>query len=583
MNLAQFLCHFQSAMASIDAGQYSLSSDEKPVEFECSPCKDDGLLRESRYYCPECSEYFCSSCEASSHRRLKATKSHKLLPASEATKTATQTHAKLAMMICACNRDTLVEFICDEHRCLICSECKNINHRKCKMNEVEEKSKSFNTEVVNVLLQQAKSLEDKANELCAEHTEHLAAFEASQSECREEINRIRDQMVQFIEKLAKKALAELDDVSLNNPKELTTNLLACKSVIEKLKQDQALLQEILSSDDLQHMLVADFVLKGTLENYECLLGEVEKEMQTLSIGFKADTTITDIQNNVKKLGDVILNSRLSKDSSFPDNLLLLKPVKEDPFDVTPRDAGRMTGSAFLPNKNLAICDFDAQKLKLLDQAFKEKAELKLPASPWGVASCSATELIVTLTLSEKLQFIALTPTLSLGSNISVGKKCFDVETVGKDIYVLCTNDPGEGEVRVLDYDGNIKKRLGMNDDGTFLFSQPLHMSISHDQKRVFVSDYPTHAVFCLSLEGNILHKFHNDNVQNVRGVLIDKRGNLLICNSNNNLHKVEVNGSNFAKFLTEAVINNPYCLNYRQNDHTLVVTCSQKLIVFNLK
>ena len=495
-------------MASVDAGQYSLSSDEK-VEFECSPCKDDGMVREAKYFCPECSEYFCSSCESSLHGRLKATKSHKLLSASDGHKTVTQKTAKLPIMTCGCNRDTSVEFICDEHKCLVCSECKVISHRKCKTDAIVEKSKSFNQEVVKSLLQQAKSLEDKANHLCAEHSKNLETFEASKSKCRVEIIQIRDQLVRLVENLAKEALDKLDAISVDNPETPSTDLSACKSVTEKLKREQQLLQDVLASGETQQLFIADFLLSEAFENYNCLLEEIKKEMNITSLVFLVDTKILDIQSNFKRLGDIFVNIPSSGSKHFPLSLLPMKPFKMDKFDVTPPGAKRMTGSTFMPNGELIVCDFDAEMLRIFDHDFKEKHILTVSARPFDAAVVSEKEIIVTLPLSKQLQVVSVAPTLKLGSKINVRKKCFDVDMVGSNIYVVCTNDPGEGEVRVIDWDGNVKKRLGMYEDGTCLFSHPLHMSVNHDQNKVYVSDWSTHTVFCLSMEGNVLYKLYN--------------------------------------------------------------------------
>ena len=191
-NLALFVHPFQSIMASIDAGQFSLSSDEKPIDFECHPCKDDGLVREAKFYCPECSEYFCSSCEAF-HGRLKTTKSNAVVSAKDATKTIPRETEKLTIMACACNRDTLLDFICDEHEYLICSECKIINHRKCKTGAIKEKSKLLNQGVEILLLKQANSL--KVDEICPEHSKSQETFETSKEKCKEDISEIRDQLV----------------------------------------------------------------------------------------------------------------------------------------------------------------------------------------------------------------------------------------------------------------------------------------------------------------------------------------------------------------------------------------------------
>ena len=298
-------------MASVDAGQYSLSSDEKLSEFECNPCKDDGVVRDATYYCPECSDYFCSSCESSLYRRLKATKSHKILPANEATKTVDQKPAELSIIACSCKRETLVEFVCDEHKCLVCRECKVIDHRKCKTDSIKEKSKSSNHEVLKPLIHQAKSLEELAKQICAKHSQQHEIFEASKVKCREEVIRIRDQLVTFIEKIANVALHELDGTIKDSSEPSISILSACKTVLEKLKEDQKLLQDVQESEDGRQIFIAHFRLGETFRKYTALLEDVNKELTSKeeSISFRPNTGLVAIPSNVKSIGDIIIKHR----------------------------------------------------------------------------------------------------------------------------------------------------------------------------------------------------------------------------------------------------------------------------------
>ena len=576
-------------MASVDAGQYSLSSDEK-VEFECNPCKDDGLVRQAEYFCPECSEYFCSSCESSSHRRLKATKSHKLLPASEATKTVAQKTAKLPIMACNCNRERSVEFVCDEHKCIVCSECKVINHRKCKTTTVAEKSKSVTQNTISASVKKINSLGDKAKQLCDEHNETLEASIVNKLQCKNDICQVRDQLMYFVESLAQKALDEVEAVPLVQSDKLMNSTSACNSVIEKLNTDRKLLQDAEATGESQHIFVANFIVASGFENYKCLLEEIEGEMNITSLSFEPNKIIAEMQNQVSKLGKIVVKTQqrisLPKKENFGFSLSSLTLVEKEKRDITPAGIKRITGSVFMPNGDLALCDLETRKIIILDHEFKEKSTLKLPGKPWGIAVFSENEIVVSLPVLQILQIVEVEPNLKLKSSIHVGKKCFDVKTANESIFVACTTDPGEGEIKVFDRKGNVRKRFGLSQDGTFILNRPLHIDIRNGSDKLFVSEFDKGHIVCMATNGKQLCEFSNPEIKYPRGILVDNDGNFLFCSACNDIPAVYLvkNGeTNCNRFLTKSDgIKEPYALSYRDSDRTLVVTNRSRMLVFKL-
>ena len=567
-------------MASVDAGQYSLSSDEK-VEFECSPCKDDGIVQEATYFCPECLEYFCSSCESSLHGRLKATKSHKLISANDSTKSGPQ-KITLPIMKCGCNRDRSVEFVCDDHKYLVCSECKIIDHRKCKLVKIAEKSKSFYQSTIDLTLTQTTKLENKAKRLHNEQNETLKLFEASKVLCKKEVCRVRDQLTSLVEVLAAKVLDEIQDVPFEQSEELQSSSSTCTSVIEKLKFNQKLLQDAKGTMDIKQMFVADFFVRKHSKNYESLLEEIESEIKTTSLTFKPDTFLTDIHNKVKKLGEIIVVSqhtgRPSGKATFPGSLHSATVDKSEKFDITPDGAVRLTGSTCMPNGDLLVCDNNAQTLYVIDPEFKVKEAFKLPGKPWDVAVINDEEVILSYPSLKELQIVYIKSPLRLGSCIELSKKCFDVKVIKEIIYVACNNDPGEGEIIILDKKGRVKKRVGLNDDGSYFFNRPLHMAVNCAEDRIYVSDGSSQTVFCMSVEGQILSKFSYPQLKNPRGIMLDKENNFLVCGVGG-IYLVTADGSTCTKFL-RSIGNRPYCLSYKDTERKLVVIHEDKLLVF---
>ena len=572
-------------MASVDAGQYSLSSNEK-FEFECSPCKDDGLVREAKYFCPECSEYFCLSCESSLHGRLKATKSHKLLPASDSIKSVPQKTAKLPIMTCICNRDQAVEFVCDKHKCLFCSKCKILNHRKCKIVTIAEKSKSVTQHTINASLEEATSLGENAKHIQDEQNESRETFEAKKLERKKEICEVRNQLTGFVESLAQKALDEVEAVPLVQSEEIKSNLSVCSSIIEKLKIDLKTLQDVQAIGEPKQMFVADFLVTNSFKNYNQLLGEVKAETKSTSLSFKLNPALYDIQSKVKKLGDIIVEDQyIGKEirhQGFPLSLSALTAVKGEVFDITPATTRRMTGSTFLTNGDLVVCDFSSQNIIILDNGdFKEKARLSVPGHPWGVDILNKNEIIVSLHNEQKLQIMDVEPTLKLKTNIHIGKLCFDVKTANKNIFVVCA---GKSEIRMYDEAGTLKKILGHS------FNYPLNMAISHNKEYLFVTDLSNRNVVCMTLDGQLLSKSSSPELKSPRGILLDMGDNFLLCNDDCSgkfetcIYKVTTNGTKCTKFLSSTDgIKNPHCLSYRNSDRMLVVTCQSKLLAFRLE
>ena len=131
--------------------------------------------------------------------------------------------------------------------------------------------------------------------------------------------------------------------------------------------------------------------------------------------------------------------------------------------------------------------------------------------------------------------------------------CFDVKFIGSSICVVCTSELGWCEIRVLDIDGNVIHRLGIDKDGAHLSNNPIHMAINYVQDKIYVSELTTNPiqVVCMAVDGNVLFNFSNAVVENPRGILVDEDGNFLLC-SNNVIYLIEAGSSNCTTFLTKS-------------------------------
>lgn len=149
-------------MASLDGSRASesLSSDEQ-FQLDCDVCKEDGQAREANSYCSECIEYYCASCVLS-HKRMKASKHHSILTGSNIPKTAPARQTYLSVMYCSCRHARLVEFFCEDHNDVYCSDCCLISHRNCTTTGIDEKYTSSIEDDMNAIINQTDDIEKKA-------------------------------------------------------------------------------------------------------------------------------------------------------------------------------------------------------------------------------------------------------------------------------------------------------------------------------------------------------------------------------------------------------------------------------------
>ena len=115
----------------------------------------------------------------------------------------------------------------------------------------------------------------------------------------------------------------------------------------------------------------------------------------------------------------------------------------------------ITGSDFLEDGKVLLCDCEKKIVKLLTEGFNEKETLQLEDNPWDVAAFNTCDALITLPWLHKLNILHVGQSLKLGESVAkFGKKCWGVCMMDEsEIYVTLHNEPGDGEVRVVDLKG----------------------------------------------------------------------------------------------------------------------------------
>ena len=108
------------------------------------------------------------------------------------------------------------------------------------------------------------------------------------------------------------------------------------------------------------------------------------------------------------------------------------------------------------------------------------------------------------------------------------KVCWGIDVDGNNIYVSCHSArivEGGGEVWILDLDGNMKKRIGVNNDvNNYLIN---HIISQHGQ--IYVSDYTSNTVTCIASDGHIEYQYSNTSLHFPAAIFVDDDGSIIVC------------------------------------------------------
>ena len=236
---------------------------------------------------------------------------------------------------------------------------------------------------------------------------------------------------------------------------------------------------------------------------------------------------------------------------------------------------------------VVLCDRANSNLILLRDIFTVKERLHLDSSPWDVSPVNGSSVMVTIPVKNQLQLIQIMPSLKIDRSINIDRECWGIQVVGDLIYVTCRNNPGEGEVLVLDMNGTITHRLGQPDKKPPMFSRPRYITVCPSTRKIFITDYGTDTVSCLMYDGTVVYQYKDEELRQLTGVCVDGGGNAIVCGYlSDNVQVIGADGTKCCTLLTsQDGVSRPYSVAYRQSDNTLILGCyiSNNLLVYKMK
>ena len=149
--------------------------------------------------------------------------------------------------------------------------------------------------------------------------------------------------------------------------------------------------------------------------------------------------------------------------------------------------------------------------------------------PWDISVVDAKTVIVTFSGSKQLQYIDVFPKRTPGRVLHLNTKCWGVCVAGDKLFTSCHKNSGEGEVRILDVDGNLLQQIGINQDCSFLFTRSCYTTVSPSEKKIFVSDLDKDTVTCMTMDNHVICQYRDNEMKRPRRLYCDGGANILVC------------------------------------------------------
>ena len=548
-------------MAYVDESKSLYASSDDGPTLDCTPCDYGGVKKEAKFYCPQCQDYLCDSCE-SVHHKISSTRYHEVfsgssMPRNQGNKSREEIKGKVQ---CPCNGKD-IEFYCKDHNKVMCVDCKTIKHRNCKTSTVDEACGDLGTTDIQETKERMDALKTKLETLRQRRNEDAENLTVQAAECRDKVEEFKRKLIQKIEKLTNTALDDIAKCDREQKQTIEQHINTCSTALNRMEIDYKPFEEAVTASVHPRIFIHNLQLKETLEQIDNILQDIDNESKALGISFEFDETFN--MTNVQSLGVVPSTSTVPKETRPVIADMKIKSIEK--VDVTfsaDQNTPGITGSVFLPNDELILCDHTNSSVKVLNADFTQKEQLKLSSRPWDLCLMETDEIVITQPGTKQLLFMKIAPKLQTSSSITLDQDCCGVAVHNGLIYVSF----GNGEIQILDRTGQQR-----NVYSGISFQGPYYISIIPSGV-LYVSERNTNKINVLR-DGKEISKYSNVSVSTPRGMYIDGEENIIVCElDSNNLRLINAKGqtSNVLLSGTDGLCY-PYTVSVRQNDNTLIV------------
>ena len=486
-------------------GGNSVDSGRK---YSCNICEQADLNVQADHFCVSCEQYLCGECKLH-HFRVKATKLHQVVGTDEIPSLTSLTLGSEAMETPVCTEhERPFEYFCVGHMAILCITCKLIGHKACgKVIELDKAACDvFSEGHSRNILKSMKELIDsfsKCKDTAQSNKDEL--YKSKQSEI-DKVKQARMTADHHLDKIEGAAYEQIHSAFTRELNQVDDKLHVCDVSIFQLKKRISKLERAMELGDKESEFVTINNVTKEIKQQCTLLQDTTEDTCDIDFTFIVSDSIGKITQLLPSLGTVFVTPSAASQSD-PGTVVIYTGELKTRTTTDTKDP-RISSYEKLPDGRQLICDSNNNKLKLYDSNNEFLSELTFPGMSLKVVSLCDTQAVVSLPAFKSLQYITIGTDLAVSETKKFNYQPFAMVKYGDDI--LATVHDRFWKVAVIDKHGTVKRSI-YQDNGS-LFSKPIHIGLSVDQKTVYIVDQDKGCIG-LSMDGNVVFQYQDQKVE----------------------------------------------------------------------
>ncbi|XP_053383720.1 uncharacterized protein LOC128549950 [Mercenaria mercenaria] len=511
-------------------GSVSKGSAED-FDHSCEPCLAIDQYVEAHRFCVDCQEYLCKTCFAC-HQRTKASKHHQLLDKDNMGKLNVRNKdSAVCTEKCLIHKNEIIKFFCTNHEFLGCTDCITLNHRTCKIDYIPDKCAGIGDsdecrKILRELDQKIKDIDAVIKMATLQDKQKQSSYD----DVIKEIIKFRKEINDRLDQLQKQIQREAENKKIKDKQTFKNVLDTCAAVSSDIKRFLSDLQDNKSSRQDGQLYILIKQAKSILKLDGLKNAQESLDKTSIQYTFERNKELENLLTKQDVFGTLNLVTLVQKKvfdklTHIGDINVKTKPDWQESW---------ITGCAILSSNKVILADCNNKKLKVVDTHSKTVIEEeKLDTKPYDIAVLPQDQIAVTMPEKEKILIMTTAGKLSISRSIPMKQRCKGITYHQGKLYVVCW-DPNS--VHIVDIQGNVNNIISLNRE---IFAAPNYILLSKDARHIYISNYTSHSVVSVTLQGDVLAVYEHQDLSKPMGMAMLDDGSLLVCcYYNNAIHHI---------------------------------------------
>ncbi|XP_052815205.1 uncharacterized protein LOC128242174 isoform X1 [Mya arenaria] len=504
-------------------------------DFVCSPCQEDKLNTEAKYFCGDCSKYYCDKC-LTFHSKIH--KQHTVLGRKDVDKWLGQGDALIS---CDLHPQEVIKLLCEDHAEMCCHLCVSLNHRMCRsISLISDLAKGIYKKADYMQLpSMVAKVTTSLNQVKEVRKKNQGSLKTSCKSMLTKITDLRKSLNRLLDELEKKTVEQMDSVLADLDNTLQKDIDSCTSIHDRLK---ALLDTIQAQgkDDES----SSYIGFRKCEEKMAEANNLHQEMSTkpeLTVTFQSDTRVTQLLCDIKTLGKILGNPETPTGHQLSgqfrplsDRSRVITVKNKSTFNVDIKqdtDICNIMGITELPSGEVILVDNSNSRVKVLNREYKVIAQCDVPPKPKDICHVTGNQVAVAVNrvgpVRHEVHFLTVSAgTIKMTRMFSVDHDCSSIRYHGDQLYV-----GSKTSIHLCTADGKQVKKMYENTSGGQTVA---HFALNQDGKRIYICNWTNKKIITIDINGSILATLQDPDIGGPCGVHASEVGHVFVCSWRSN-------------------------------------------------